>query len=146
MTDCLALDAISIITSEIFSSITNSALKMSVSGGAWNLILNINRYSIQFHRRFFIQFKTTFNRLCKKHTGCSVSYQKPMLRILIRDPVPFWPLDPGSRMGKKSGSGKRDEPGSYFRELRNNILVKILKFLDADPVSGTEKIRIRDPR
>ncbi len=31
-----------------------------------------------------------------------------VLRIRIRDPVPFWPLDPGSGMGKKSrlGSGK----------------------------------------
>ncbi len=28
-----------------------------------------------------------------------------VLRIRIRDPVPFWPLDPGSGMGKKSGSG-----------------------------------------
>ncbi len=25
--------------------------------------------------------------------------------LRIRDPVPFWPLDPGSGMGKKSGSG-----------------------------------------
>jgi hypothetical protein len=31
----------------------------------------------------------------------------PVLRIRIRDLVPFWPLDPGSGMGKKS----------YFREL-----------------------------
>jgi hypothetical protein len=29
----------------------------------------------------------------------------PVLRIRIRDPVPFWPLDPESGMGKKSGSG-----------------------------------------
>jgi hypothetical protein len=27
-----------------------------------------------------------------------------VLRIQIRDPVPFLPLDPGSGMGKKSGS------------------------------------------
>ncbi len=40
----------------------------------------------------------------------------------------------------------RDEqPGSYFGELRNNFFgVKILKFFDADPGSGIEKIRIRD--
>ncbi len=40
----------------------------------------------------------------------------------IRDLVPFLPLDPGSGMGKKSGSGSgiRDEhPGLYFRELRH---------------------------
>ncbi len=43
-----------------------------------------------------------------------------VLRIRIRDPMPFWPLDPGSGMGSKSasGSGIRDEqPGSYFLEL-----------------------------
>jgi hypothetical protein len=28
-----------------------------------------------------------------------------ILRIRIRDPVPFWPLDPGFGMDKKSGSG-----------------------------------------
>jgi hypothetical protein len=36
-----------------------------------------------------------------------------------------WIRNPGSRMGKKSGSGSgiRDEqPGSYFRELRNLFL------------------------
>jgi hypothetical protein len=37
----------------------------------------------------------------------------------IGDPVPFWPLESGSGMGKKSRSGSgvriRDEhPGSYF--------------------------------
>jgi hypothetical protein len=46
-------------------------------------------------------------------------------------------------MDKKSGSGSeiriRDEqPGTYFRQL------KILKFIDADPGSGMEKIWIRD--
>jgi hypothetical protein len=51
-------------------------------------------------------------------------------------------------MGKKSGSGSgiRDEqPGSYFLELRNHFLVKILIFFDGDPGSGMETIRIRDP-
>ncbi len=52
------------------------------------------------------------------------------------------------------GSGiQDDQPGSYFRELRNHCFgVKILKFFDADPGSGMEKIlildgkfRIRDP-
>ncbi len=42
----------------------------------------------------------------------------------------------------------RDEqPGLYFRELRNLFLgVKLLKFFDVDPGSGVEKIRIRDPQ
>jgi hypothetical protein len=52
-----------------------------------------------------------------------------------------------------SGSGIRclfdpwirdEQPGSYFRELRNNFWVQIPKFFDADPVYGMEKIRIRD--
>jgi hypothetical protein len=55
-------------------------------------------------------------------------------------------------MGRKSasGSGIRDEqPGSHFLELRNHFFgflgVKILKFFDADPGSGMETVRIRDP-
>jgi hypothetical protein len=47
-------------------------------------------------------------------------------------------------MGRKSasGSGIRDEqPGSYFLELRNHFFrffgIKILKFFDADPGSGS---------
>ncbi len=57
-------------------------------------------------------------------------------------------LNPGSGMGKKIRIRIRDEqPGSYFRELRKIIFwVKIHKFFDADPGSGIEKIRIRDPR
>jgi len=45
-------------------------------------------------------------------------------------------------MGEKKGSvsGIRDEQsGSYFLELRNHFLVNILKFFDADPVSGMER-------
>jgi hypothetical protein len=56
-----------------------------------------------------------------------------VVRIRIRDPVPFWPLDLGSGMGKKSGSG------SYFLKFRNHFGVKILKFFDEDPGSGMEK-------
>jgi hypothetical protein len=55
-------------------------------------------------------------------------------------------------MGRKSasGSGIRDEqPGSYFLELRKLFLgffgVKILEFFAADPGSGMEKSRIREP-
>jgi len=46
---------------------------------------------------------------------------RPVLRI--RDLEPFWPPDPGSGMGTKSGSRIRNEqPGSYVRELRNHFL------------------------
>ncbi len=61
-----------------------------------------------------------------------------VLRIRIRDPVPFWPLDPGWVK-------------ITIWELRNNFLVKILQIFDEDPGweklgSGIrdEKIRIRD--
>jgi hypothetical protein len=61
-------------------------------------------------------------------------------------------LTPGSgiRDGWKVSIGIRDEhPGTYFLKLRNHFFgflgVKILKFFDADPGSGTETVRIRDP-
>ncbi len=82
----------------------------------------------------------------------SRQHNNTVLRIRIWDPMPFWPLDPVSGMGRKSASrsGIRDEqPGSYFLELRNHFFgfygVKILKFFDADPGSGMETVRIRDP-
>jgi hypothetical protein len=68
-------------------------------------------------------------------TDVETAYE-PVLRIRIRDPVPFWPLDPGSGMSKKSGSGSgiRDEqPGSCLLKLRNQFWVKILKFFYVDP-------------
>jgi hypothetical protein len=48
-------------------------------------------------------------------------------------------------VGKKSGSGVRDEhPGSYFRALRNNIFgLKILTYFDADPDPGSGIFLIR---
>jgi hypothetical protein len=44
----------------------------------------------------------------------------PVLRIRIRDPVPFRPLDPGFGMGKKFRI-RDEEPRSFFRELRNHF-------------------------
>jgi hypothetical protein len=46
-------------------------------------------------------------------------------------------------MGRKSASGSGildEQPGSYFLEFRNHFWVKILKFFDADPGSGMEKV------
>ncbi len=69
-----------------------------------------------------------------------------VLRIWIRNPVPF--LTPGARMGKKSGTGSGMNKMDHIpiRELRKNFWVKILKFFDADP--GWKKfgsgIRIRN--
>ncbi len=74
---------------------------------------------------------------------------KPVLRIRIRDPVPFWPLNPG--WVKRSGSGMNIL--DHISEILETIFwVKILKFFDAnadsdsgffltlDPRSGMEKI------
>jgi hypothetical protein len=49
----------------------------------------------------------------------------PVLRIRIRDPVPFWPLDPGSGIGffRIPDLGSRI-PNPYFRELSDNFLGK----------------------
>ncbi len=61
----------------------------------------------------------------------------------VADPDPrsgaFLNLDPGSGMGKKSGSGIRirdEQPESYFRELRKHFFG--LKYLNS-------LMRIRDP-
>jgi hypothetical protein len=80
-----------------------------------------------------------------------------VLWIRTRDPVPCGPLDPESGMGKKirfpdprwvkkSGSGSwMNNPDHISESLETIFWVKILKFFDADPGSGMEKIRIRDP-
>ncbi len=72
--------------------------------------------------------------------------QKAVLRIRIRDPVPNWPLDPGSGMGKKSWSGSGIySPDHISESLETVFWVKILKFFEADPGSGMEKIQILHP-
>jgi hypothetical protein len=49
-------------------------------------------------------------------------------------------------MGKKSGSGSgMNDPDRISESLGTFFWVKILKFFYADPGSGMEKIRIRDP-
>ncbi len=54
-----------------------------------------------------------------------------VLRIQIRDPVPFWNLDPGCV--KKSRSGSRmNIPDHISESLETIFWVKILKFFDAD--------------
>jgi hypothetical protein len=50
-------------------------------------------------------------------------------------------------MGKKSGFGSgMNNPDHVSESLETIFGVKILKFFEADPGSGMEKIRIRDRR
>ncbi len=54
----------------------------------------------------------------------------------------FLTLGSGIRDGQKiriRDPDRDEQPGSYFRELRNNVWVKILKFFDADPGSVMKK-------
>ncbi len=72
-----------------------------------------------------------------------------VLRIRIRDPVSSAFLTPGSGMGNKSGSGSGMNNTDHISEsLEAIILVKKLKFFDADP--GWKKfgsgINIPDPQ
>ncbi len=76
--------------------------------------------------------------------------KKPVLRIRIRDPVPFRPRDPGWV--------KNQDPDPGSGSGMNIFWVKIIKFfyadadadpgifLTLDPGSAMEKIRIRNPQ
>jgi hypothetical protein len=71
---------------------------------------------------------------CLLLSTCSVTYVSVSG---IRDPVPFfysWIRD----------TGWVKNPGSYSESLEIIFWVKILKYFDADPGSGMEKIQIRD--
>ncbi len=65
----------------------------------------------------------------------SVTYPDPGSGALF-----LTPLGPGSGMGKKIGSGSGMNNVDHISEsLETIFLVKILKFFDADPVSGIKK-------
>ncbi len=50
--------------------------------------------------------------------------------LRIRDPVPFWPQDPGSGMGKKLGSGSgMNSPDHIPESLETIFWVKILSLM-----------------
>ncbi len=107
--------------------------------------------SVKSFQIFFYSYETRIN-------SSAFSYSNPSLYTYchegkqccgsgIRDPMPFWPLDPGSLMGKKSWSGN-EQPGWYFRELKKlffglkylNSLMWIRDGTNSDPGSGMEKV------
>jgi hypothetical protein len=57
--------------------------------------------------------------------------RKTVLRIRIRDAVPFWPLDAGSGMGKKSRSGSGMNIPDHVAESAETLFR--VEFFDADP-------------
>ncbi len=64
----------------------------------------------------------------------------------VADPGSGAFFTPGSGMGKKSGSGSgMNQPDHIYESSETVLWVKILEFFYADPGSGMEKIRIRDP-
>jgi hypothetical protein len=68
-----------------------------------------------------------------------MNFRSSHLSSSVADP------DPGSGMGKKSGFGSgMSNPDHISESLETIFWVKILKFFDADPGSGLEKIRFRD--
>ncbi len=70
------------------------------------------------------------------------SLQTQCLRIRIRDPVPFWPLDPGWVKVQDPDPGWTTRI-IFPRELKKHFFgIKILEFFDADP--WCKKIWIRD--
>ena len=74
-------------------------------------------------------------KMMKKTASLRVQIEKNIIRltcvafsyhvsavIRIRDPVPFWPLDPESGMGKKSGSGSGMNNPDHISESLEIIL------------------------
>jgi hypothetical protein len=68
-----------------------------------------------------------------------------VLLIRIRDPVLFWPPDPRWVKNQNPDLGARMNNPDHISESLETW-VKILKFLDAEPGFGMEKIRIRNGR
>ncbi len=67
----------------------------------------------------------------------NVCQWQSVLRIRIRDWVPFWPLDPGWE--KVSIRIRDEQPGSHFLELRNHFFAFLLRDGDSsDP--GWKKV------
>jgi hypothetical protein len=94
----------------------------------------VNRYSTQQQQHFFKYATAAADSTVllaaanvKKEDDVSMYTHhrlqqfSPVLRIRIWDPVPFWPLDPGSVIGFFSGSRI---PNPYFWELSDNFLGK----------------------
>ncbi len=89
-----------------------------------------------------------FSLFCKNRNGtcpCMV-FRKNNINISVLriwDPVPLCPLDLGSGMGKKLGSGSGMNSTFHISECLETILwVKLLNFFDADP--GWKNLRFHN--
>ncbi len=108
------------------------------------------QFAIIFIEMGFLLAPYCSSTMCKIYGQCCGSG--------IRDWVPFWPLDPGSGMGRKSASGSgMNNPDHIFKSLETILLIFLgSKYLISlwgsgildgdisDPGSGMDKIRIRD--
>jgi hypothetical protein len=77
--------------------------------------------------------------------GLKQKHLPAVLWIQIRDPVPFWPLDPGSGMGKKSGSGSGMHNPDHILESLETNFVGIKQFFYAVPGSAIWDGKNSDP-
>jgi hypothetical protein len=84
--------------------------------------------------------------VCRKVDISNSPRFNPVLRIRILDPVPFGPLDPGSGMAEKSGSGSGMNKPDHISESLETILgfKYLCKFFDANP--GWKKFGSGDQR
>ncbi len=94
---------------------------VSASGSGYRDLMNKKWYYFTVKKRFLQQINAIYLSLDLRE-GRQSYYRR---RIRIRDPVPFWPLDPGSGIGffRIPDLGSRI-PNPYFWEFSDNFLSK----------------------
>ncbi len=106
------------------------ALELEAGSGLDALPGQVEQLRLAVH---VIRLQADYQVTTYRHKGQII----PVLRIRVRDPVTFRPLDPGSGMNRAdhiSGS------------LETIFWVRILKFFDADPDPGSFWPWIRDAK
>jgi hypothetical protein len=105
------------ITNQVFSKFRGSPFSQQQND-------HVEIQKFKFHPNIVIKHASLVR--FPRNRSRSKRRSKPLTSVVDSGSGAF--LTPGSRTGKKSGSEIRDEqPESYFRELRNNFLVKIFK-------------------